>query len=212
MTDLSAAKLARLAVEALPTDGKVVFTAPKYADRGTAEVAWAPETALAVAGHICQHWGIGVSTRRLIVERYRGFVVTLRYEVWHGTYRLNVAELEDGPQVAELCGRIDCTDPAPAGPSSRCSRHFGDPVPDSQQDTHWAQIAAEAWRAKYPTAGEEKVLLDNARNALVVGALAAGMRPMDLHRAMGIARTTIDRIDAPQPDPEWDGHPLDGPA
>ncbi|MEV7190016.1 hypothetical protein [Kitasatospora sp. NPDC093102] len=213
MTAISAAKLARLAVEALPDADKVAFDAPAYADRQTVtEVRWDPGTALAVAGHICQYWGINAATSRLTVEHRRGFVVTMRYEVWHGTYRLAVGEHEEGPAIVDLCGHTDCVEPAPAGPGSRCCQHFADPVRDGQERTHWARIAAEAWRSEHPTGGEEKVRLDNARNALVLGALAAGMRPTDLHRATGIARTTIDRIQAPQPEPAWEGHPLDGPA
>ncbi|WP_224285028.1 hypothetical protein [Streptomyces sp. LS1784] len=121
----------------------------------------------------------------------------MRYEVWHDTYRLAVGEREESPTIVDLCGHTDCVEPAPAGPGSRCCQHFADPVRDGQERTHWARIAAEAWRSEHPTGGEEKVRLDNARNVLVLGALAASMRPSDLHRATGIARTTIDRIQAP---------------
>lgn len=193
MTDLSAARLARLAVEALPTDSSVTFPAPRY-HGGTTTVSWDPETALAVAGHICQHWGHGIATRRVTVEHERSFVVTLRHEEWYGTYRLRVRKLPEGPQLTELCGHDGCDWEAPAGPGSRCAFHTTDPVPAGKEPTYWGRIAAEAWAAKHNPQGERGRLADNERNGVIIGGIRAGLKKKELHQITGIARTTIDRI------------------
>ncbi|MEV8605548.1 hypothetical protein AB0465_37400 [Streptomyces griseoviridis] len=190
---LSAARLARLAVEALPSESRVTF------DAADGEITWAPETALAAAGHICQHWGIGVSTRPLTVEAHRlgGITVVLRHEVWHGTYRALVQESPDlGSAIVQLCGHIGCTEEA--APGARCHLHLTDPTPEHYPPTHWAEIAADRWGRRHPTSGENKTLLDNERNQLIRAALDAGMKPIHLHRRTGIARTTIDRVLSPQ--------------
>lgn len=205
-TAISAARLARLAVESLPDGPRVAFRAPVFArpgtNRGTIEVSWDPEMALAVAGHICRHWGQGVATARLTIEHWRTGWVSLAHEAWHGSYRLSCARVDAGPQITELCGHIGCMWDAPAGPGSRCPEHFADrQLSDYHPPTHWAEIAAEAWRHQHPTVGEEKSMMDTARRCLVTGAMAVGMEKADLHRITGIARTTIDRILAPAPDP-----------
>ncbi|WP_043463923.1 hypothetical protein [Kitasatospora sp. MBT66] len=172
-------------------------------------VEWHPLVALAVAGHIVQHWSDGwqhkgpfeVETgspiRRTAVLHYPGTPRFASRRLMAGGHP------DDGIRVRELCGHRTCMEDAPAGPGSRCPAHFGDPVEGAHWDhTRWARIAAEAWRTKHPTAGEEKVMLDNERNHLIAAALGVGMRPIDLHRATGIARTTIDRVADSQPAPE----------
>lgn len=170
-------------------------------------VEWHPLVALAAAGHIVQHWTAG--------HRYRGpFEIESGRHVGHAATLTSPAtgtqpalRMEGGgfPDqgdiwVRELCGHTGCTANAPAGPGSRCHDHLGDPAPDGQSATHWAQLAAAAWRRQHPTAGEEARLLDNDRRALITGATRAGLTKMELHRATGIARTTIDRIiDPPAP-------------
>ncbi|MFE3601333.1 hypothetical protein [Streptomyces sp. NPDC059142] len=198
MTDrqaLSAARLARLAVEALPVDGKVTFGAPRPAG-GTAEISWAPETALAAAGHICQHWGdfSGISTRRLALEPARGFSVILRHKTGHGFYRIVVTEDVDGPDVGELCGHAGCPETAPAGAGSRCPDHVTDSVPHGADRAYWGVIAARAWARTCATTGEAGVRNQTRRDGVVSGGIAAGMQKIDIARITGIARTTIDRI------------------
>ncbi|MGW6600534.1 hypothetical protein [Streptomyces sp. NPDC055036] len=48
------------------------------------------------------------------------------------------------------------------------------------------------------------MMFDNERNGLIRHAIETGMKPMDLHRRAGFARTTIDRILFPE------GMTLDG--
>ncbi|MEV8402569.1 hypothetical protein [Streptomyces niveus] len=200
-TKLSAARLARLAVESLPDGPRITFTAPKFLrpDRvgDDVQVSWSAEMALAVAGHICQHWGMGVSTRPLVIESARRSVITLRYEAWHGTYRLAAYFDESRPHIIERCGHSGCQWAAPR-PGARCDEHFTDEVQEHQASTHWAEVAAEEWRRKHPTSGEDKTMLDNERNGLIKAAIGVGMKPMELHRRTGIARSTIDRILSPE--------------
>ncbi|MER7707219.1 hypothetical protein ABTX81_30500 [Kitasatospora sp. NPDC097605] len=182
-------------------------------------VGWHPLVAIAAAGHIVQHWSDGWQHKgpfEVEAGSPAGRAAVLLYP---GTPSFASRRLEagghpsDGIRVRELCGHHGCAEDAPAGPGSRCSAHFSDPVPTWRKDsTYWARIAIDAWRTKYPTRGEEKTLLDNERHRLIEGALSIGMRSSDLHETTGIDRAAIDRIADPQRAPEWEGHPLDGPA
>lgn len=190
---ISAAKLARLACEALARqdDSGVRFN-------GIAKnTGWCPEVALAVAGHISQHW-IHATTKPLHVAQARSsFTTVLSYTDGDRTYRLAVygglyASVVKGEQVlAELCGHDDCFNPAPAGPGSRCFQHTTDPTPRNEDTTYWGRIAAEAWAAH---SNPHRPRADQERNGVVLGGLASGLGRMDLHKITGMSRSTIDRI------------------
>jgi hypothetical protein len=156
---------------------------------------WSPETAIAVAGHIYQHWTQG-SGLPLIVERYDRITAGLRSQ---GTNRLPSRRIRvsDGPEptITEMCGHEGCDQEAPAGPGSRCTlNHITDRVPRGEDSTYWARIAAEAWAATYNPRGQWAHMHENRRNGIVRAAYLAGMPKTELHQITGIARTTIDRI------------------
>ncbi|GAA1011544.1 hypothetical protein [Streptomyces thermogriseus] len=189
VTGLSAARLTRLAAEAFATGGSVSFTAPRY-HGGETTVSWAPETAVAVAGHICRSWGreAGVGTRLVAVECERGFAVTLRYTpaAGDGPYRLRAAQPPGEPKVIELCGHDGCDCPAPAGPGTRCAFHVTDPVPAGEERGYWGRLAAEAWAATYNPRGERARLADNERRGVIIGGIVSGLTEEELCRITGI--------------------------
>lgn len=207
-TKISAAKLARLACEALARREEE----QEYVtiDTDGEPIRWTPEVALAVAGHVARYWP-GATTRPLTVESHTPHRV-LRYEQWHGTYRTHIATPDSGTVITELCGHPSCPTPAPAHAGSRCTDHFGDAPPKGHSVTYWAETALAAWAQAHPARGEEKRAHDTARNALLHAARQAGLKPMAIHHLTGMSRATIDRVLNPQPAPAWTGHPDDGPA
>ena len=184
-------------------DGQnVTLTDPKPAPNARTTATIQATTAAALAGHIYQHTPLAASTA-LTVERIaspRRAILTssvswMRRRILVGDHTDN--EYADGCLIVELCGHTGCAQSAPAGPGTRCSRHFTDPVRNGYEPTYWAQLAAEVWAASHKETGEEGTLWRNRRNGVVMGAVAAGMEKMEIHRITGIARTTIDRILAP---------------
>ncbi|MFJ1992999.1 RING finger protein [Streptomyces asiaticus] len=161
---------------------------------------WWPATAYATAGHIAQHWNS--TTAPLTIEDGQFNRVWLRMEAtpMHPAYRLEATQGEGTePVTRELCGHTGCREIAPAGPGSRCPKHFTDDTPTGKGATYWAELAATAWAETNSPRGEAVQLADNVRNGIVIGGLEAGMTKHRLHQITGIARTTIDRIIEPQP-------------
>lgn len=205
---ISAAKLARLACEALARCEEEQEYVTVTTDGQP--IRWTPEVALAVSGHVARYWH-DATTRPLIVESHTIHRV-LQYEQWHGTYRIHVHDADSGTVITELCGHDGCPNPAPGAAGSRCTDHFSDAPPRGHGATYWAETALGAWAQAHPTRGEEKRAHETARNTLIAAANRAGVRPMTIHQLTGMSRSTVDRVLNPQPAPVWTGHPDDGPA
>ncbi|MGW4803030.1 hypothetical protein [Kitasatospora sp. NPDC004272] len=167
-------------------------------------VEWHPLTALAVAGHICQHWAQGEGPRGPFViedgESASGWATLASY----GTLRTGSRRLragggpwaETGIWITELCGHRHCNEPAPAGPGSRCPGHFADPDPSGKQGRHWANLAARAWQERYGAEGPEHPRrVEERRSWLVVEATAAGgMSAQAVATATGLAVDAVQEI------------------
>ncbi|MFB7673192.1 hypothetical protein ACFC26_17460 [Kitasatospora purpeofusca] len=178
-------------------------------------VRWAPLVALAVAGHICQHWHGGNRQRGpFLIENGHaagGWATLLALgDNGSASRRLQAGGSpwsEHGIRVVELCGHRGCGEHAPAGPGSRCPGHFGDPAPRGERGTHWAEIAAQAWEERYGSNGDEHPRrVADRRSWLVKSAVAAGMTEDELAAAAGLGGGAVDRILRPRSEPERDDY------
>jgi hypothetical protein len=176
-----------------------------------------PSTAIALVGHLYQHTP-SEAENPLTVERIVSpWRACLTSNISWKQRRILVGDHTDDPGsesclIEELCGHVGCNEEAPAGPGSRCSVHYTDPVPAGWSTSYWAELGIEAWARAHKETGEEGALVRNRRNGVVLGGVAAGMEKAAIHRLTGIARTTIDRILDPVPDRQWEDDDPNGPA
>lgn len=170
---------------------------------------WTAQDAIAVAGHIAQHWaGLCWDITPLVPEQLSRRIYGLRVNRPDDLTapRLAVIHRELGtthtwaPVVIELCGHIDCRNEALAGPGERCHEHTTDPTPRGEQPTYWAEQLAAAWASTHSPQGEQGRIAQVKRNAMIRGTLAGGLTKHRLHQFTGIARTTIDRVINPSVD------------
>ncbi|MFJ5926497.1 hypothetical protein ACIQF6_28235 [Kitasatospora sp. NPDC092948] len=174
-------------------------------------VEWHPLVALAVAGHICRYWAQGAGPRgpfaieagsspagwATLVSPGNGSCPSRRLQAGGGPWS------PSGIWITELCGHPRCTEPAPAGPGSRCPSHFGDPGPSGGTGPHWADLAARAWGERHGADGREHPRRVAERlSRLVKQAVAAGMPKEDVAAATGSRRAAVAEILRPAPDPE----------
>lgn len=176
-----------------------------------------PTTAAALAGYVCQHTPSACSAPLTVERIVSPWRACLTSNIGWKRRRILVGDHTDDPGsesclIVELCGHVACTEEAPAGPGSRCSNHYTDPVPEGWEPTHWAELGITAWARTYRETGEEGTLVRNRRNGVVKGGIAAGVEKATIHRLTGIARSTIDRILDPAPATQWDDDDPNGPA
>lgn len=205
--------LLRAALEDIPT----TLNDPDPAPNARATATIKPATAAALAGHIYQHSPSAARTPLMIERIVSPWRVCLTASIGWKSRRILVGDHTDNLDdesclVLELCGHIGCDEAAPAGPGSRCSTHYADPVPEGWPSTYWAELGATAWAQAHNETGEVGILLRNQRNGVVMGSLAAGMDKSAIHRLTGIARSTIDRILTPERASSVDDDPDYGPA
>ncbi|MFE3629466.1 hypothetical protein [Streptomyces goshikiensis] len=159
-----------------------------------------PTTAVVLGGYIYQHTPDAVHTELAVDRIASPWRAVLSSSTGWKRRRILVGdhhdeESLDGCLIEELCGNAGCyMEPAPAGPGSRCHRHFTDPVARGLPSTYWAELAAQAWAHVHRQTGEAGRVWRTRRSSLVIGCHEAGMQKMRLHEITGLSRATIDGI------------------